>query len=99
MSTPSIVQVSKTGNGRVLINGTPFLGTYKSTIGAKVVFTAVPESGDAFVNWTGSGPDSTQNPLPITLDAPSGTICANFKASGGCLAAVFDFLRRLFAGG
>jgi len=61
------------GNGRV--TASPRANAYALNSG--VTLTAVPDSGQSFISWSGDA-SGTQNPLPITMSAAK-TIIANFS--------------------
>ncbi len=63
------LNLSKTGNGSVMVNGIPFTlpwsGQFPS--GTNVHIEAVPDSGWSFSNWTGDY-GATANPTTITMN-------------------------------
>ena len=65
--------VKITGNGRV--NANPQANVFST--GQLVTLTAVPDSGQSFLNWSGDA-SGTNNPLNVTMDQ-SKIITANFS--------------------
>jgi len=66
------VNVLPSGSGSVTVN--PLKGSY--ALNEQVTLTAVPGSGNSFVNWSGDASGST-NPLVVTMTSNK-TINANF---------------------
>jgi len=77
------LNLSKTGNGSVKVNGTlqslPWSSQFAS--GTQVQLEAVPDTGWSFSNWSGDL-SGTQNPVTINMNGPK-NITANFSGSNG----------------